>query len=137
MKSVSKKYVSLGGKKQREKNFTTTSFLSLSLVSPVLFFFFFNLEISGEIRRHTFISAKGCVEGKNNWWTVSLWTFEDCWMREKVRLTESWWEKKIASTCNIQKIMTVISLEHWKKIYWNISVLFNLLCKHPQTTSKS
>lgn len=39
MKSVSKKYVSLGGKKQREKNFTT-SFLSLSLVSPVLFFFF-------------------------------------------------------------------------------------------------
>lgn len=40
MKSVSKKYVSLGGKKQREKNFTTTSFLSLCLVSPVLFFFF-------------------------------------------------------------------------------------------------
>lgn len=67
MKSVSKKYVSLGGKKQREKNFTTSSFLSLSLVSPVLFFFFFfNLEISGEIRRHKFISAKGCVEGKNN-----------------------------------------------------------------------
>lgn len=40
MKSASKKYVSLGGKKQREKNFTTTSFLSLSLVSPVLLFFF-------------------------------------------------------------------------------------------------
>lgn len=136
MKSVSKKYVSLGGKNRGKRTLLLLVF-SLSVWFLLSCFFFFNLEISGEIRRHTFISAKGCVEGKNNWWTVSLWTFEDCWMREKVRLTESWWEKKIASTCNIQKIMTVISLEHWKKIYWNISVLFNLLCKHPQTTSKS
>lgn len=44
-------------------------------------------------------------------------------MKRKIREHQ----RKIESIYNIQKRVTVISLEHWKKIYQKISRLFNLL----------